>query len=132
MKAGRDLDALIAEKAMGWTKRVSADHTQSSIRAFRSFGVIYAWRDKNRREMGLDVPLYSTDIAAAWEVVEHLRSQGIAVTISTMGPRVNTSAHITYADGRRSERLHWGNSGPHAICLAALEAVGVEVEETPS
>lgn len=99
MIAGRDLDALIATKVMG----------------------LPVWRD----EYETIYPPYSVDIAAAFEVVEKLRAQGLTVTISTPLPdckswdvrgwnsQTNDNRFIAHAD-----------TAPLAICLAALKAVG--------
>jgi hypothetical protein len=54
MEPGRELDALVAEKVMGWTK-VGEN----------------AWEAPNIKGYPL-LPRYSTDIATAWEVVEKI------------------------------------------------------------
>ena len=66
---------------------------------------------------------YSTDIAAAWEVVEHLRKPPREWGFKIMGDR-NFPALCTVAGGVPMAHVE-GDSVPHAICLAALKAVGV-------
>ena len=53
MKAGRELDALVAEKVMGFPVKIG-DITGEPYHA----------------QFGYSMPNYSTDIAAAWEVLE--------------------------------------------------------------
>jgi hypothetical protein len=129
----RELDVQIAEKVMGWRKRVSADHTTSDIKALRDFGIIYAWKDDSNKERGLDVPRYSTDIAAAWLVVEALAKapHWVGVIVGTFG--------IPHAKCYRDSKLvaeEWidlidvpdprslSERCALAICRAALKAVG--------
>ncbi len=132
MEAGRELDALVAEKVMGWSKRVSADHSNSPIKQLRAFGIIYAWKDSNGNDKGLDVPRYSTDIAAAWQVVERLRDQW---TEATEGMQLVDDFPRPFDDQTFFEVLHrnadrrwpWAMlyMTPASICIAALKAVGV-------
>ena len=117
MNAGRELDALVAEKVFGWT----GGHYES-------------------------LP-FSTDIAAAWEVVERLRSRGIS---SGHGFNWDLCIKVGHSDdsgwfvelfdlssmgycGPADTTIRWdgvdvrnAETASHAICLAALKAVGVE------
>lgn len=76
MKPGRELDALVAEKVMGWTG-VGPDVDAE----------IYGWPSGHNKELGVYwVPHYSTDISAAYEVVEMMRdSKKRAFTIELYG-----------------------------------------------
>jgi hypothetical protein len=65
------------------------------------------------------IPNYTTDIAAAWEVVLKF-----GVTIS--GP-MEDGTWIASCGPRSRYSTEHGTSAPHAICLAALKAKGVEV-----
>jgi hypothetical protein len=136
------LDAQIAEKVMGWRKRVSADHTNSPIEALRSMGIIYAWTDGSGKEMGLDVPAYSTDIAAAWQVVEKIHS-GISnesrdgkrndlnfLTLSVLSRYGATAASFDlilsddwFEDLTVLDFAARGDTPALAICLAALKTI---------
>lgn len=119
MKPGRELDALVAKKVMGWTKhrRAAGEDVDYSFNwvppEFR--GDVAYWRP---------LPRYSEDIAAAWVVVSKLPCAHLAVE---------------WRDGRGWEAWFaiWdsvkqdadvyeglGDTAPHAICLAALKAVG--------
>lgn len=128
MKPGRELDALVAEKVMGWkfTGGFSTDPELGSDR--------WATDSNGHERFYQDVPYYSTDIAAAWEVVEILSDR--------FDFRVHTRAGYTgkwVAFGynpQKSKEMQEGDfqygvfksSLPHAICLAALKTVGVDVK----
>lgn len=73
-----------------------------------------------------DLLHYSTDIAAAWQVVEHMRSKkwsyyiegyrGYPHDVEFRGPEQEA--------GYGPDRSAHADTTPHAICLAALQAVG--------
>jgi len=67
---------------------------------------------------------YSTDIAAAWQVVEKLRSDGFEVELEGD----STGWHCLFLDYPEAGRAE-AQSPPLAICLAALEAAGVEADD---
>ena len=130
MKAGRELDALIAEKVMGWSSQADGLYWDTGNHRTRLvLGSIIA---KKRKEMGLEnaqdfVFAPSTNIADAWEVVEKL--------VSTPGPNGDHhSVQVDYSGGAVvviDENEDWQVSAiagtvPLAICLAALKAVSQE------
>lgn len=98
MEAGRDLDRLIAEKVMG-VEMGTLRPNQFSMSATS------------------EPKPYSTDIAAAWEVLEKL-SKNEVFTITNMNYAGDVFCSI--GDGEAQ-----APTAPHAICLAALAAVGV-------
>lgn len=98
---GRELDALVAEKVMRWTRK---PHTSGSdvLARFMPDGSIAA---------GAEIPPYSTDIAAAMEV-------RIKAGVTNL---------VWIDDGRVMARFGSGENDvvvgqteAHAICLAAL------------
>lgn len=103
MKPGRELDALVAEKVMGW-KIVSNRYECSDEQCNCRTGYL--------NDMHF-LPNYSSDIAAAWEVAEKMDD--------------------TFTDLHRYKKDEWfcqmrkvcmrGDSAPHAICLAALKVI---------
>lgn len=95
-KAGRELDALVAEKVMG------VETMQKLYPSMMAKGG--AW-----------LPHFSTDIAAAWEVVEKMRREGYIFDIEIRKDYVGVNCEHC-------------ESAPLAICLAALRAVGVPHE----
>ncbi len=104
MKPGRELDALVAEKVMGWKMDASA-----------------VWHGPG--PSCLVLPHYSTDIADAWEIVEKLQSQDWACILDNVKDFLgNWQAH--FEKDRRACTAE-SESAPHAIALAALKAVGV-------
>lgn len=92
MNPGPELDALVAEKVMGW-----------------------------RDDVALLPPSYSTDIKAAWEVVEKMGSNFIIAS------EKRGEFAVFFGPGEIDEFCK-SSSSPHAICLAALKAVGYEIE----
>src|SRR3990167_5125940 len=130
MKPGLELNKWIAEHVMGWMKvKVPEGHH------LRQFGYEWAWKE---REGDLiincqKVMCYSTDIKAAWEVVEKISAKGydvlvhrgasghgnvciISKRISGPFPLVDLVLHPSYlADSIREA----ADTAPHAICLAA-------------
>lgn len=100
MKAGRELDALIAEKVMGWT-----------------YDEVLGWNSPDGKLTGQPCPrAYSTDIAAAWAVV--VKFTGVA--------RVEFHQAegwwIELGNGYDSASAT-APTAPLAICLAALKTV---------
>ena len=60
---GRELDALVAERVMGWVVETHGMGPEPP----------YYYRQKtNRHGIHLTIPCFSTDISAAWTVVEWL------------------------------------------------------------
>ena len=130
MKPGRELDALVAEKVMGW-RRVSE-------------GEPYFWPTPemmNRiKEQYPDVlavdyfpaPLFSTDIAASWEVVEKLQGDGFwwsgayktyELSDGTESDPLYYSRFRCVRGGVRGDHYAYARSMPYARCLAALKTV---------
>jgi hypothetical protein len=140
-KAGRELDALIAEQVMGWTITTpidpACDHAVGTHRngksAKRNFGLAPG---ADRDDV---IPNYSRDIASAFLVVEEMERRGHMVLLGrfTAAPPGATAEECaltwraTFMRGGDGDQ--WANSAPHAICLAALAAVAAPVSrgETP-
>jgi hypothetical protein len=122
LPAGRELDALVAEKVMGWVEvrkqsiaNAMGQHVMDDYVGQPSIGVTPP----------VLVPRYSLMIQEAWKVADHLRnrSQFVAV-ISGMGPQGVQPwiCKINRDGGFLEERA---DTAPVAICLAALKAVGI-------
>lgn len=71
-------------------------------------------------------PNYSTDIAAAWKVVERLTSTGFSISLVVLTSAAHASFYIP--NTRYSVYAASSDTAPMAICLAALKAVGVDVD----
>lgn len=112
MNAGRELDALVAEKVMGlapveWSGDCLVHGNQ---------------------ETGGIVPAYSTNIPAAWKVVEKLHGEH-TFGLDWLGFE-GEEWRCVFNWGKDEDRgfAHAvAATAPLAICLAALQAAGVEV-----
>lgn len=94
MKPGRELDALVANKVMGF-------------------------QTDPRFKVGDECPHFSTSIEAAWAVVEKLLPRLISLRWCD-GWEVNEFL----PEEKETYLLGESDTAPHAICLAALAAVG--------
>ncbi len=104
----RKIDSLIAEKVMGW-KLEEGD----------TFDYWVFEKDGRKGSIIDRIWKPTKDIADAWEVVEKIRPLGLfKLTESIEG---SWWAEI-------QEYRVYNESAPLAICLAALKAVGVEVD----
>lgn len=114
MQAGRELDALIAKVFFDW-QDVQKDATGWWC------GHPPSW--PHPRVIFTAPPEYSTSIAAAWTVVEHLR--GRVVIDHWSGNEYKVMIYIP-SSGRPSVEAS-ADTAPLAICLAALAAVGADL-----
>lgn len=108
MKPGRDLDALVAEKVMELKTWIGDDENLYLV------------------NMLAQVRRYSTDIAAAWEVVEKMQEKDFAIILDNMKNFLG-GWQCQFERGKECVYLCEGESAAHAICLCALEAMGVEI-----
>jgi hypothetical protein len=110
----REIDKLIAEKVMGWCQD--------------PFG---NWINPNGEFCHADGMFIPTeDISAAWEVVEQLAQMGHDVKINRL-IHWNTDYECLIGKDNWVDmdyKYVGSDTAPMAICLAALKAVGVEVE----
>jgi len=117
MEAGREMDALVAE-LMGW---------ESQYIEYGGSAGEYVWvLPDGKWQHEPDVPEYSTDIAAAWLVVEkflpHFR-------IECFEDSVNTDEKGWHCDiwtVRGHACAEGCDTAPLAICRAALKAIEEE------
>lgn len=105
---GRELDALIAKKVMGY--HLKKDDCNSY------------WIDNDNIEPN-HTHDYSTDISAAWQIVEKLRHTwwvDVEARSTLDVCKLESQEHIN--ERKFIEEI--GDSAPHAICLAALRTLG--------
>lgn len=116
MKPGRELDALIAEKVMGLivTEQGFCGHPITKGGG-RVHGTDMGW-------WATVLPFYSTDIAAAWEVVERMREKGFNFQIHNVNERKNWVAFFWKKGIVGDPYVSSETLTPYAICLAALKA----------
>ncbi len=119
MKPGSELDALLAEKVMGWKRETGMLHGKLQE--------VFTDGEGNKRSVacGCDEDFNpSNDIAAAWEVEQK---------IGTMGKNIRDEYILAIHDVV-GHQLEWDSSieaewailraSPEQRCLAALRAVG--------
>ncbi len=100
MKQGPRLDALVSEKVMG-------------------LGGVGTWGRP-----------YSTDMNAAWEVVDHLtKTTKQWFHLQQYSTGTSAKFEISGAGDLDCEFEADETTAPHAICMAALKAVGVDVSQ---
>jgi hypothetical protein len=109
MAAGRDLDALVAEKVMG-------HEVHRDVR----------WREPailgpGQRIANTPMPRYSTDIAAAWAVIQKLMETHFMYSLNAS----HESGHwcVFYPASGSPVEGEYADTAPLAICRAALAAV---------
>jgi hypothetical protein len=109
---GRELDAFVAEKVMGWTRhrRMDGDDVDYDFNwvppQFK--GDVAYWRL---------LPHYSTEIRDAWEVVKE--SNAMFELYSNPIRKTWTARFKGPFEGSVTVE-----TAPHAICVAALRAIG--------
>ena len=116
---GRELDALVAEKVMGWVEVEKKPIANAFGQAVMED---YVGKPAANAPQPVLVPRYSTMIQEAWKVADKLRgdTQFVAV-ISGKGPQgVQPWICKVNRDGGFIEER--GETAAVAICLAALKA----------
>lgn len=123
MDAGRRLDALIAEKVMGWYSVTYHEQTNSA----------YGSPFKTTSERTY-CPRYSEELEAAWEVLEKFNRDGLVVSVGSKR-YIDSRELVWYAlvgmakpvDEFDMNANIYGEAeaptAPLAICRAALKAV---------
>jgi len=112
----RKIDRLVAENVMGWELTYYTTTDEPKLEGIKADGKMD------------EVPNYSTNIADAWQVVEKLIDKDYDFSIYNHNKEFNVEINIV-EDDKHLWFYGEADSAPLAICLAALKAVGVEVEE---
>lgn len=137
-----ELDALVAEKVMGW-ERLETEAYEARFPHKARRGVIGFDGQLHRNngpwfyppgwvilgsahENGCALPEYSADISAAFQIVKKLRKDGLNFMICAV-PQGYSCAFTR--DNNFTGEMPYIDSAPHAICLAALKAVGHGTEK---
>ena len=138
---GRELDALIAEKVMGYHRHTLKEFIDMGYTHVEDDTGLYLTPDKEIPEpfncydenlvgglniLTLGILNYSTSISAAWEVVEKLNYLDFVVSrdinsdwqCELYRDNINNNSQICMNA--------WAKTAPAAICLAALKAVEKE------
>lgn len=130
MKDGTDhdrLDAEIAARVMGYTRRPSSTVTYSAARRTYEPDLRPVWVTPDGLGAGHTPPRYFRDMATAWQVVEQLRKRDIwlySLEQRWLGETV-TRCIFEWHDPERGLRhaQELSKTAPLAICLAALRAI---------
>jgi hypothetical protein len=135
----REIDALVAEHVMGWRwvehggfDWIVPPDVVPDIAFFMWGHRIHDDKPQFSGEFENVLPHYSTDIAAAWKVVEAMRAAGYSVSIGyyANGCDVGITARNSRAGWEAVRPVYGGHAdtAPRAICIAALRAKGVNVD----
>lgn len=111
MQAGRELDALVAKHVMDLNPTWNIPNED----------YFYTVNGSNNY-----LPYYSTSISGAWQVVEKLKGPDMWIGIDTT-PDGRYRCMMLNKKGPDADFI--ADSAPRAICLAALKAVGVDIEK---
>lgn len=115
--SGRELDAAVAEKVMGWTRNPHYKDITMPI-----LDMCFEWDACGYGSN--DLARYSESIEAAMQVVEKMRERGHSVQIN--GFRRWGVTFVLESDAAPTVRPCGGPSLPLAICRAALAVLGVK------
>jgi hypothetical protein len=120
--AGRELDALVAERVMGfrWVpttsnseQRLLAPPEMTNEAVDQAIGLGHSVTEL--------APRYSSDMGAAWQVVEFMRGQGLRpVLMPDWGKQWQC---VVYRQDQYVCQSKWFDSAPLAICRVALVAI---------
>lgn len=109
---GRDLDAMVAFHVFEWHRG------EIAIVELAESGSLAACHEMTR-----EMPHYSTDIAAAWEVVKKMHVDGECISlIYRVGDRPPHNTWGWVAEFRHISAQSVADTAPHAICIAAVLA----------
>jgi len=127
MTPGPELDALIAVEVMGYVDSdfcVCPRTETAPSGAMFPAGGFDGFTGKHSICGGGCPRHFSTDISAAWEVIEKLHSMGFR-SIEIRVEQYADENVVVYVDsGEEGGFREDSFTAPHAICLAALKAVG--------
>lgn len=137
MNPGTELDALVAEKVMGYhvERFIYTYDTNSKESMVWITDVSRKNEDPSTRQDVTINPIpYSTDVASSWKIVEHIRKTSRWDCLSLFSPTDECKEWFAAFDrkwhGRDQNDVYdciAGDTAAHAICLAALEVKNYEI-----
>jgi hypothetical protein len=123
LSIGREMDILVAEQVLGWRIEKDEAELKRLDKYFSRHGAQRWWR-KPGGGWHYDPSPFSSEISAAWQVVERMNSRGLALFL------VQTLEESMVAFDKPSTTEHHyvtDKSVTKAICKAALLAATSEV-----
>ncbi len=138
LKPGRELDELVAQKVMELSvsperqreyERLLAKH-EEDMKVYRAAWDVYgselAGPPTPPKKPRITFPPYSTDMSAAWQIVEKLGPKfWFGLGDDTDDDKWNANF---YNKSQHFSAFHC-DTAQYAICMAALQAVGMRVDE---
>jgi hypothetical protein len=112
-EAGLDLDAAIARRVFGAPERTP-----------NAWGYLEHGRQHVTKRPRPLYPPYSTDMAAAWRVVEHFAADGWNISLGKGHGTAEWFANLYHPDDHPNDYEADADTMPLAICRAALAALG--------
>lgn len=126
MPAGDAMDALIAERVMGWSRWYE---NKKDLYPPEGSEENLGWTKKGGILIAAHIPKYSSEIEAAWRVVEKVKGNShqdlLTIQQEDMHPgswEVGWMEYLPY-EGGCLKRSSVADTVPLAICRAALKAV---------
>ena len=130
LPVGRELDALVAENVMGCRVKWRTYGLKGRYPYCDCVGHAGVHNDTDEQNDDM-LASYSTDISAAWQVVEKVglfHRYGDCLTYDHDSKKWQIGKYWREYDGVALDVTVDADTAPHAICLAALKAVGYEVQ----
>lgn len=122
---GREIDILIAEQVMGWQLEID-EAKLNRLNKYFSRDEGRNWWRKPEGGWYSDPPSYSSDIAAAWQVVNRMNSRGQALFLL----QSNEENRVAFGDpGALDPHYVSEKSMTAAICKAALIVCNIASHE---
>lgn len=116
MAAGREVDALVAERVMGLVPCTAESHRSGEA----------PWSCHARGDspdQGGETAHFSTDMDAAWPVVEAMQGRGFVFTLRYRDSGGWRACFMTRPTTENRSPSRVADTAPLAICRAALAAV---------
>lgn len=118
--AGRELNALVAQKVFGLVRCTAESHHENGSAQWDCFS------RPESPDQGGELRLYSPLIEEAWPVVERMIQEKRFFQLAYFKSVDQWRAEFRRADADVLDV--WADTAPAAICLAALKAVSVVVD----
>ena len=119
LNAGREMDILVSEQVMGW--QIETDESKlKGLKGLLSRDGEHRWWRTPEGAWYCDPPSYSSDMTAAWQVVEVMKNKGQVLFLS----QSSGESKVAFDEARTaSPNYITERSTTEGICKAALIAV---------